>query len=49
MVEISCERVWREISNYLEGETSTELRALREEHFKGRLQKLYGSWMGLAT
>jgi Putative zinc-finger len=35
MVEISCERVWREISNYLEGETSTELRALMEEHFKG--------------
>jgi CheY-like chemotaxis protein len=35
VVEISCERVWREISNYLEGETSTELRALMEEHFKG--------------
>ncbi len=34
-VEISCERVWREISNYLEGETSTELHARMEKHFKG--------------
>jgi CheY-like chemotaxis protein len=35
VVEISCERVWREISNYLEGETSTELHARMEGHFKG--------------
>ena len=35
VVEISCEEVWREISNYLEDETSAELRARMEEHFKG--------------
>ena len=35
MAEISCEEVWREISNYLEGETNVELRALMDEHFKG--------------
>jgi anti-sigma factor (TIGR02949 family) len=35
VVEISCEEVWREISNYLEGEISEELRARMEEHFKG--------------
>ena len=34
LVEISCEEVWREISNYLEGEISAELRARMEEHFK---------------
>ena len=34
VVEISCEEVWREISNYLEGEISAELRARMEEHFK---------------
>ncbi len=35
VVEISCEEVWREISNYLEDETSAELRARMQEHFKG--------------
>jgi anti-sigma factor RsiW len=35
VVEISCEEVWREISNYLEGEISDELRTRMEEHFKG--------------
>ena len=35
VVEISCEEVWREISNYLEGEISAETRARMEEHFKG--------------
>ncbi|MGA8835035.1 MAG: zf-HC2 domain-containing protein [Candidatus Sulfotelmatobacter sp.] len=35
VVEISCEEVWREISNYLEDATSAELRARMEEHFKG--------------
>ena len=35
VVEISCEEVWREISNYLEGEISAEMRARMEEHFKG--------------
>jgi predicted anti-sigma-YlaC factor YlaD len=35
VVEISCEEIWREISNYLEGEISGEMRARMEEHFKG--------------
>jgi predicted anti-sigma-YlaC factor YlaD len=35
VVEISCEEVWREISNYLEGEISAEMHARMEEHFKG--------------
>ena len=35
VVEISCEEVWREISNYLEDEISAEMRARMEEHFKG--------------
>jgi hypothetical protein len=35
VIEISCEEVWREISNYLEDATSAELRARMEEHFKG--------------
>jgi putative zinc finger protein len=34
-MEISCEEVWREISNYLEDETSAELRARMQAHFKG--------------
>ncbi len=32
---VSCEKVWREISNYLEGEVEPELRAAMEEHFRG--------------
>jgi anti-sigma factor RsiW len=35
VVEISCEEVWREISNYVEGEITAELHARMEEHFKG--------------
>lgn len=35
VVEISCEEVWRELSNYLEGEIGEELRARMEEHFRG--------------
>lgn len=35
VVEISCEEVWREISNYLEDATTAELRARMQEHFKG--------------
>jgi anti-sigma factor (TIGR02949 family) len=35
VVEISCEEVWREISKYLDGEISEEMRARMEEHFKG--------------
>lgn len=32
---VSCEEVWREISNYLEGEVDPGLRAAMEEHFRG--------------
>jgi hypothetical protein len=31
---VNCEHVWREISDYLEGEVSPELRAAMEAHFK---------------
>ncbi len=34
-VKISCEEVWREISNYLEDEVSAGLRTRMEEHFNG--------------
>jgi anti-sigma factor RsiW len=34
-VEISCIHVWREISNYIDGEIDPELRRRMEEHFKG--------------
>jgi predicted anti-sigma-YlaC factor YlaD len=33
-IEISCVEVWREISNYIEGDVSPELRARIEAHFK---------------
>jgi len=36
VVEISCEEIWREISNYLEGEISGEMRARMEEHKRKR-------------
>ena len=32
---VNCEEVWREISNYLEGEVDPSLRAAMEEHFRG--------------
>ena len=32
---ISCQEVWREISNYLEGEVDASLRAAMEEHIRG--------------
>ena len=35
VIEITCEEVWREISNYLENDISPELRARLEAHFKG--------------
>jgi hypothetical protein len=35
IVEISCLHVWREISNYIEGEIDQDLRRRMEEHFKG--------------
>lgn len=34
-IEISCLHVWREISNYIDGEIDPELRQRMEEHFKG--------------
>ena len=35
VMEISCEEVWREVSNYLDDEITPELRARMREHFKG--------------
>jgi anti-sigma factor RsiW len=35
IIEISCVYVWREVSNYLDGEIDPELRRRMEEHFKG--------------
>lgn len=32
---VSCEEVWREISDYLEGEVDPNLRAAIEEHLRG--------------
>lgn len=32
---INCEQVWREVSNYLDGEVAPELRAAIEEHVRG--------------
>ena len=34
-IEISCLHVWREISNYIDGEIDAELRRRMEEHFNG--------------
>src|SRR5579862_807468 len=31
---VSCEQVWQEISNYLEGEVNAELRTAMEAHFR---------------
>ena len=33
-IEISCEHVWREISNYIDDDVDSELRARMEAHFK---------------
>jgi anti-sigma factor RsiW len=33
-IEISCVEVWREISNYLDGEISADLRERIETHFR---------------
>lgn len=35
VIEISCEEVWREISNYVDSEVDAGLRARMEAHFKG--------------
>ena len=34
VIEISCLEVWREISNYVDGEGDAELSARMEAHFK---------------
>jgi hypothetical protein len=34
IIEISCVEVWREISKYVDGEISGELRERMEAHFK---------------
>jgi len=34
-VEISCLHVWRELSNYIDGQVDPELRLRMEEHLKG--------------
>ena len=32
---VNCEQVWREVSNYLDGEVDPALRAAIEEHIRG--------------
>ena len=34
VVEISCLKVWRQISNYIDSDISPDLRARLERHFK---------------
>lgn len=34
IIEISCIHVWREISNYIDGEIDQDLRRRMEDHFK---------------
>lgn len=34
IVEISCVEVWRELSNYIDGNVDPELRQRMDEHFK---------------
>ena len=33
-IEISCQEVWREISNYIDGDVSAELRTRMQQHFE---------------
>jgi anti-sigma factor RsiW len=35
VIEISCIEVWREVSNFVDGEVNADLRARMEAHFKG--------------
>ena len=32
--EMNCEEVWREVSNYIDGDVDVALRSSMEEHFK---------------
>lgn len=34
-IEIDCEEVWRHISDYLDDEVNSDLRAVLKSHFKG--------------
>jgi hypothetical protein len=34
-IEIECAEVWRQISNYLDGDVDSGLRATMSSHFKG--------------
>ena len=34
IIEISCVEVWRELSNYIDGNVDPELRQRMKEHFK---------------
>lgn len=34
VIEISCEEVWRALSNYIKDDVAPELRARMEEHFR---------------
>ena len=34
VIEVSCLEVWREISNYIDGEIDAELRVRMEAHFR---------------
>ena len=34
IVEISCAEVWREISNFVDGEVEPEIKARMEHHFR---------------
>jgi hypothetical protein len=35
IIEISCVEVWRELSNYVDGDIDPELRRRMEAHFRG--------------
>ena len=35
VIEISCIEVWREVSNFVDGDVDAALRARMEAHFKG--------------
>ncbi len=34
VIEITCLEVWREVSNYIDGDVDAELRSRMEAHFK---------------
>jgi hypothetical protein len=34
LIEISCEEVWRELSNYIDNDIPAELRARMDAHFR---------------